>query len=152
MITKEHIGNGRKWIERHILNQELYHYGVKGMKWGVRKDDEKVTKKHPLIEEELRSGRISTTINKDKQRQHTKNGHVSGRSYLNGDDKYAQKLVNDLSGTGEPVMSRKGEWTHREKVESRNTIGTHVDRNGVKTATNKAMIVYSKTGSHIYPR
>lgn len=154
MKPKEYVRKGREWIERNVLNPSLYHYGIKGMKWGVRKSQFHTIKirKNNLIDEEIRNGRVSKTINKDKQERHTRDGHIPGRSYINGDVNYAQKLVDNLSGTGTPVVSRNGEWTHRERVESSHKIGTHVDSSGVQTVTNKAMIVYSKTGSHIYPR
>lgn len=152
-MKSDYVQKGREWVEHHILNQELFHYGVKGMKWGVRNKRHNILKvRNTLIEDEIRSGRVSKNINKDKQERHTKDGHVPGRSYINGDVRYAQKLVNSLSGTGTPIVSRNGEWTHRERVESSYTIGTHVDSNGKQTVTNKAMIVYSKSGSHIYPR
>ena len=41
----------------------------------------------------------------------------------------------------------------RERVNCDEIIGVYVDsKTGVKTKTKSAMIVYSKTGSHIYPR
>jgi len=44
-------------------------------------------------------------------------------------------------------------FVHREKVIAPEIIGTHINQyNGAKTRTNKAMIIYSKTGCHIYPR
>ncbi len=65
---------------------------------------------------------------------------------------FAQQLVDELSGTGQPIMSTGDRWTHQERVESSQTVGTHVDsETGVETQTRKAVITYSKTGSHIYP-
>lgn len=148
-MTTKYIQKGKEWVEHNLISRELFHHGVKGMKWGVRK---KSSKRNKLIEEEIRSGKISRIVNADKQGRHTMTGHTPGRSYLYGDVKYAQKLVDNLSGTGELVLSRNGEWTHKEKVKSPDIIGEHVDQNGIQTKTNKAMIVYSKTGTHIYPR
>lgn len=155
------IRNERGWVRETISNRDLYHHGRKGQKWGVRNgppyplNESKAvrsTKKSMLIEEEIRAGKISKAINKDKQLRHTEKEHLPGRSYLYGEVDYAQKLVNELGGTGELVLSRTGEWTRKEKVQTSYVIGAHVDESGNESDTNKAMIVYSKTGSHIYPR
>lgn len=62
-------------------------------------------------------------------------------------------MVDKLSGTGEAIIDGNGDWTHKEKVTDPHIIGTHVEpRYGTETKTNKATIVYSKTGTHIYPR
>lgn len=142
---------------------ELAHHGVKGQKWGVKngppypiQEHQKVAKvvNHDnIVEEAIRSGNVSKTINKDKQKRHTKDDHVPGRSYLDGDCDYAQELVDKLSGTGEAKLDSNGNWTRKEMVTNSDTIGTHVNPvNGAETGTNKATIVYSKTGAHIYPR
>lgn len=160
MLMKNYILKGQNWVKENIFKQELYHYGVKGMKWGVRKkphyellDNVRVTKKNKLIEEEIRSGKISRNINKDKQNRHTKDGHIPGRSYLDGDIQYAQKLVNKLSGTGRPLMDTNNKWVHKERVSNDKPIGYHVDpTTGKETKTKYGTIVYSRTGTHIYPR
>lgn len=77
---------------------------------------------------------------------------MKGKSYLDGDLDYAQALIDKLSGTGKVKTDKNGRWLNKEAVIHPNVIGTHVDSNGVETKTNKAMIVYSKTGTHIYPR
>ncbi len=85
--------------------------------------------------------------------RHTKDEHLPGRSYIDGDLEYAQELIDKLSGTGDAIIDGNGEWTHKEKVTSPHIIGTHVDhKTGIETKTNKATIAYSKTGTHIYPR
>lgn len=41
----------------------------------------------------------------------------------------------------------------KEKVSSSNIVGVHIDpKTGIETETKATMIVYSKTGTHIYPR
>lgn len=143
--------------------EEFQHSGVKGMKWGVRngppypiENNGKVAKVRGhdnIVEEAIRSGEVSKTVNKDKQKRHTKSDHLPGRSYLDGDVEYAQKLVDKYGGKGDPVLDGNGDWTHKEKIEDPHIIGTHVDwRSGVETRTNMGMIVYSKTGTHVYPR
>ncbi len=142
---------------------ELYHHGIKGQKWGVKngppypiKDNGKVAKvkgHDNIVEEAILSGKVSKTVNENKQKRHTKSDHLQGRSYLDGDVEFAQTLVNKHSGKGEPVIDRNGNWTRKEKIEDSQIIGTHInERTGNETKTNKGMIVYSKTGTHIYPR
>ncbi|MCI8992257.1 MAG: hypothetical protein HFG80_05940 [Eubacterium sp.] len=100
---------------------------------------------------QLNRGLVSKKINREKQLRHTKDGHAPGRSYIDGDLEYAQELVDKLSGTGETKLDRKGEWNHREWVTSPHVIGIYVDESGKETKSNIGMIVYSKTGTHIYP-
>ena len=148
------------WEYRY--SSELYHYGVKGMKWGVRRTPEQLghirkgiekSAKSSIIKEAIASGTVKKEINKEKQSRHTLHGHSAGRSYLYGDLDFAQDLVDKLSGTGEALLDYKGHWLRKEKVADPHAIGVHVDsKTGVETKTNKAMIVYSKSGTHIYPR
>ncbi len=142
-------------------NAEIQHSGVKGMKWGVRngppypiEENKKVAKvrRHDnLVEEAIHSGEVSKTVNKDKQKRHTKSDHLPGRSYLDGDVEYAQKLVDKYGGKGESRLDRNGHWNHRERITADHDIGTYVDESGNEVVSNTAMIVYSKTGTHVYP-
>lgn len=66
---------------------------------------------------------------------------------------FAQELINKLSNTGEVFIDKNGNWNRKEMVVSDEIIGTYVNPSDNKeTRTNKAMIIYSKTGTHIYPR
>lgn len=72
---------------------------------------------------------------------------------MKGTAEDAQKIVDELSGTGEPVFKPNGEWNNKEKVATNKVIGVNVDPNTMKeTDTTKSTIYYSKTGSHIVPR
>lgn len=145
----------------------LRHHGIKGQKWGVRRgppyplEDKppieevfaKLMSRDTIVQDAIRSGEVSKTINREKQMRHTMSGHPDGRSYIHGDLDFAQQLVDELSGTGEPVIIKGNTWNKRERVVSSEVIGTHIDPDtGEKTKTSAAMIVYAKTGTHIYPR
>lgn len=152
----------------------LRHHSIKGQKWGVRRGppypltleakgykdkppiDEILAKsqtRSTIVQDAIRSGEVSKTVNREKQLRHTLTGHPEGRSYLYGDADFAQKLVDKLSGTGEAVTVKDDVWTKRERVVAPEIVGRHVDQStGVQTETRAAMIVYSKTGAHIYPR
>lgn len=141
------------------LEQDLFmlqHHGVKGMKWGIKNGPpypiDKLKKNDKLVQEAIDSGEVSKQINPEKQKRHTKDGHISGRSYLDGDVEFAQKLVDEYGGKGTPIMDKNGRWTNKEKFDADDIIGTHVDSEGSETRTNKGIITYSKTGSHVYPR
>lgn len=140
----------------------LAHHGVKGQKWGVKngppypiRDQQKVAKVlngGNIVEEAIRSGQVSKTINKDKQKRHTKDDHIPGRSYLDGDCDFAQELVDKYGGKGVAILDRHNNWTNKEKFDHSTTIGTHVDIDGTENRTNLGVISYSKTGTHVYPR
>lgn len=108
-----------------------------------------------VVKDAIESGKVSASVNVNKQSRHIKNGttYIPGRSYIIGNIEDAQRLVSELSGTGTPIMDSKGNWTNKERVESKDILGTYVDVNkGTESKTTKAIIVYSKTGSHIIPR
>lgn len=154
-MDKRLVEIGRRWVEKHLYSMELFHHGIKGQKWGIRNGPPyplDKSKKNGIIEEAIRSGAVKTTINNESQARHNLSTHITGRSYLYGDTTFAQKLVDELSGTGEAMLDSKGQWLHKEKVAADKLVGVHVDLNGVETPTKSAMIVYSKTGTHIYPR
>lgn len=65
---------------------------------------DKSQKSDIIVEEAIKSGEVLKVINREKQLQHTKSNHIPGRSYLNGDLDFAQKLIDDLSGIGESVV------------------------------------------------
>lgn len=141
------------WLNRYYSS--LMHHGIKGQKWGVKNGPPYPLKnagKASIIKEALDNGSVSKKVNREKQLRHTKNEHIPGRSYINGGLDYAQELVDKLSDTGSPVFDRNGNWRKKERVATDETIGAHVDNMGKETETNKATIVYSKTGTHIYPR
>ncbi len=107
------------------------------------------------IRDAVSSGTVTTKINAEKQGRHikTSKAYIEGRSYLNGTLEDAQRLVDDLSGTGEAVIDENGNWLHKERVQADHVFGIHVDLGtGKETETSKGMIIYSKTGTHIIPR
>jgi hypothetical protein len=131
------------------------------MKWGVRRTPEqlghiRVKKRltNTVVNDTIKSGKISTKVNMEKQSRHISGSkrYKPGRSRMFGSLADAQRLITELSGTGSPILV-KGIWNYRERVSASNIIGVYVNqKTGKETKTNKAMIIYSKTGSHIYPR
>lgn len=73
-------------------------------------------------------------------------------SYLYGDLDYAQRLVDKHSEKRTPLLDKNGNWLRKEKFTDTKAIGVHLDINGKKVETDAGMIVYSKTGTHVYPR
>ena len=144
------------------VESELVHHGIKGQHWGERNGPPYPLNRNPdgniiknktnkLVEDAINSGEVLREVNEEKQQRHNKAGHTPGRSYLNGDMEYAKGLVNKYSGTGESKLNRKGKWNHRETIISENDIGIYVNADGKEIPSNVAMIIYSNTGTHIYP-
>lgn len=75
-----------------------------------------------------------------------------GPSYINGDLKFAQELVNKYSGIGEPRV-KNGKWLNYEMITVSENIGIVVNNlNGSEIETNKFKIHYSdKYGTHVVP-
>lgn len=109
------------------------------------------TPKDTAVAEAIASGTVKDEVNRDLQKPHCE-PPKEGRSYLYGDVEEAEALYRKLSTTGTPLRDTKGNWTHKERVVNDEPVGVWVDRNGNSQETKGAMIVYSKTGSHIYPR
>ena len=144
------------WALRGRLGYNVIaHHGIKGQKWGVRNGPpyplDKSQKSDTIVEDAIESGEVSKTINREKQLRHTKSDHAPGRSYLDGDLDYAQELIDKYSGKGETKTNRDGSWNHRERITANHDIGVYVDEDGNETRSNTAMIIYSNTGTHIYP-
>ena len=153
-----YIRKGKAWVEKYFAEMEkenstIKHYGVKGMRWGVRRTPEQLghvaKKKKKVIIDYID---LHNVANKNKQERHMRKDHIKGRSYLDGDLEYAQKLIDKFSGTGELKFDRHGNWTRKEIITADKNIGMYVDPyTGEETPSNKAVIIYSKTGAHIYP-
>ena len=107
-----------------------------------------------VIRESLRKGIVKDEVNIQKQQRHLeKFVKDSGRSYVFGDEKHAEYLYNKLKGTGVAVLDINGDWLNLERVSSDKIEGVYKSADdAVQLETKNLMIVYSKTGSHIYPR
>lgn len=102
----------------------------------------------------IRSKAINKAINPEKQSRHIKDSPLydGKRSYIYGDISDAQKLVDMHHGMGEPVFDRNGKWKNKELAVADVDIGVNVNpEDGSETPTNRFVIHYSKTGSHIVP-
>lgn len=144
---------------------ELYHYGVKGMKWGIRRTPAQLGHKSytdkperakisvSVLRRAVKHGDVSLSIKADKQAQHDRNSpkYVKGKSYVYFRTSEAQRYILRLHGTGELLSSKKGAWINKERVRSETPIGVYMDKDGNAHETHNAMIIYSKTGTHIYP-
>ena len=100
----------------------------------------------------LRSDAVNKTVNPEKQSKHDTNsaGYIKGRSYLLPGIN-AQELVDMYHGTGHVHINKRGDWD-KEVVIADNDIGINVDKTtGRETLTDRYIIHYSKTGTHIVP-
>ena len=162
-IPLHYVKLGMKWIERllgyestlsHIGNENsgryprgsgersYQHTGKQLKKGGVIKDGPN------LVENALKTGAVKLKVNKQLQLDHCEATHQEGRGYVKGGVEFAEQLVEDLHGTGTPVIDAKGNWTRKERV----TANDKVAVNEYGEDTDALMIHYSKTGTHIMTR
>lgn len=81
-----------------------------------------------------------------------KNAGEYGPSRLNGGLEFAQRLVDEYAGTGEPDVRDDGSWRNVEKILADRTIGMVVNNvTGAEQPTTNLKIHYSKNGTHIVP-
>lgn len=111
-------------------------------------------KKQEEIRALIKSDTLPKQINRGNQNKHIpgSKGYVTGRSYIYGDLETAQNLVDRYSGTGEPKLTKAGEWAHKEFVICDRIMGVAVNpTTGEETETKRFAIHYGKRGTHIVP-
>lgn len=105
-----------------------------------------------VLKRAIESGEVSLKINLGHQKKHLPSREDKRRSYILGTLADAQRLVSELSGTGEQLLNTKtGEWLKKERVTASDKIGVYFDGDtGEEILTEKLMIIYSRKGTHIY--
>ena len=137
---------GFREFEEKYLNAEkvLYNQDESGI----------ITEKKSAVRGAIFSGKVSKTVNAAKQGRHMKESadYIPGRSYLYAETiEQVQQMIDSVVGKGEPVFDKNGNWVNKERVRSSSMIGVAVDPNGDEAESHMGMVVYSKTGAHIYP-
>lgn len=119
--------------------------------YGIITEEER---KVESIRQMIKSGSVNKTVNPEKQNRHIKTSELydGKRSYIYGDLNDAQNLVDKYHSTGEILFDRNGKWKNKELVLTEIDIGVDVDpKSHEGTPTNRFIIHYSKTGTHIVP-
>lgn len=102
-----------------------------------------------IVLKAINNGEVKAVINQDKQKRHMEDYVSDDRSFVfRGVD--CEELLDNLKGTGQPVMSKKG-WTKKERVYNDKPVGIYKDSSGSGQESKRIMIIYSKTGCHMYP-
>lgn len=120
----------------------------------ARKQKIEYNKKKQAALDAIRSADLPKTLSRGNQLKHIKEDgrDIGNRSFLYGTLEDAQKLVDKYSGTGEPKMDRKGNWTNKEYITADHIIGVVVDPDtGESTPTHRFSIHYGKRGTHVVP-
>ena len=93
------------------------------------------------------SGSNSFKVNWDKQNKHDKNSkkYIEGKSYVSLPKDRIQNFIDEHLPTAQKIGENK------YRVQSNEIIGMYVDKQGNAYPTTNAIIVTSKTGSHMYP-
>lgn len=120
----------------------------------VQQAETEYTQKREEALQVIRSAETPKALNEGHQRKHIREEgrDIGNRSFLYGTMEDAQQLVDRYSGTGEPKLDRKGNWTHKEHVLADRPIGEVVDPDtGEATPTHRFAIHYGKNGTHVVP-
>ena len=114
----------------------------------VKRDAKEKARQH------IQSGAVSKSVNTGNQNKHI-HGHKDNtgtKSPIYGDLNTAERLINQYSGTGDPLLKRNNEWNNKERIVTDHNIGIHIDKDtGTKTPTNCFIIHYGNSGAHIVP-
>ena len=113
----------------------------------------KVAYKDQPIRNKIQSELQPKMIEPGKQGKHIlgHNNYIEGRSYLTISMEEAQELVNKYAGTGEILRTEAGAWSNKELVEFNKFIGLDINLDNKETIVSRAIIHYSKNGTHIVP-
>lgn len=154
---------------------ELYHYGIEGQKWGVRRFQNKdgtltaegrahykmlreTHHKRRASSEVIKAidrGKISAQVNIGNQTKHIKDSHnfIEGKSYILGNLEDCQTLISELYGTGQAlVKGNNGEFNNKERVRASREFGVYVnEETKQESKTRYGIIHYGKAGAHIIP-
>lgn len=153
---------------------QLYHYGIKGQKWGIRRfqnadgtltiqgreryKDNREThhKRNPnsKVIQALEAGKMSVKVNVSNQTKHIKGSHnfEAGKSYVLGNLEDCQTLISELYGTGQALTNRRNEFNNKERVRASRVFGVYVDKETKQESkTRYGIIHYGKAGAHIIP-
>ena len=167
---KQKLRNNRRQFERYTLAMPdkvpKSFQGFMAMKrsnndnWkSLQKEYRKVMKKpkEPVIintkedaENAIKSGKYKLDINWNKQNRHIfgNKEYEVGKSVLTADP---DVIVKKYTGTGRVIFQNKSQ-PPKEAVETDFIVGKVIDRETAEVfETKKAMIVYSNSGTHVYP-
>lgn len=100
------------------------------------------------IKEDILNKNIPLNISEQKQNRHIegKKQHEGWKSILTVD---GEEIIKKYAGKGTFIF-KNDVWKQKEFFVSDKTIGFYIN-SGKRIPTNKGMIVYSKSGVHIYP-
>lgn len=94
---------------------ELYHHGVKGMKWGVRRSRLQLGYRRP---EKLTAGKNDTAVTKRAKSDYNKLSDSEFRmKYGNSKKGYAKRVAK--SATGDPYADRRAKMTKTDRGKKR---------------------------------
>lgn len=119
---------------------------------------EQAEKNRKELEQAIKSGKVSTKLDKDQQKKHKKGSEEYNRRIANGElpsytelsNMEIQTVINEKSGTGIVYIGKDGQFREVVSLDSRK--GMFGDRtSGSYIPTDRATIHYSKHGAHLVP-
>lgn len=141
-FREQEIGFGRGLAQRAVWAKKKYDNGLT------------IDGRNRIIEEAIRSGKISTKLNLEKQNPHILNATgydpAKNKSYFTVSLDELQKIVDERHGTGDVKAKPNGQI--KETITLKGDIGVCLKEDGtVIGETNRITIHYSKKRTHIVP-
>ena len=105
-----------------------------------------------LLKNKIELGEITTKLNPDLQKNHSKDTHTSGRSYFEIEDSEVQQIVDEKHGTGTVYVRVNGNAEQIKEILSLDKdIGKAALKDGSEESTDKMVVHYSKSRTHAMP-
>lgn len=137
-------------MEKYMTPEELFHYGVLGMKWGVRKNPSKAFYKASKKAKKLRDKEVATNVKAEKLRSKAFKKETSATTT----EKYNKAVelktkANKLSLKSAKLKKKGDKWVKKMENEFKETKVSEISREHMDIGKKYAYMLRSETTVHV---